>query len=52
MLGRRHHLDEDGINRAAPKGRLVRLDRDLREQIGRGCESASPRASSNFTWHR
>ena len=35
MLGRRLHLDEDEINRAAPKGRLVRLDRDLREQIGR-----------------
>lgn len=33
MLGRRRHLDEAEIDRAAPKGRLVRMERDLREQI-------------------
>ncbi len=35
MLGRRRALDDDEINRAAPKGRLVGLERDLREQIAR-----------------
>ncbi len=35
MLGRRRYLDESEIDRAAPKGRLAKVDRDLREQIAR-----------------
>ena len=35
MLGRRRHLDEGEIDRAVPKGRLARVERDLREQIAR-----------------
>ena len=35
MVGRRRHLDETEIDRAAPKGRLARVERDLREQIAR-----------------
>jgi Helicase conserved C-terminal domain/SNF2-related domain len=35
MVGRRRHLDETEIDRAAPKRRLARVERDLREQIAR-----------------
>jgi superfamily II DNA or RNA helicase len=35
MLGRRRRLDEEEIDRAVPKGRLARVERDLREQIDR-----------------
>ncbi len=35
MLGKRRKLDEDEISLAAPRGRIVRLERDLREQIER-----------------
>lgn len=35
MLGQRRRLDENEIERAVPNGRVVRLERDLRDQINR-----------------
>jgi len=35
MLGRRNTLDENEIGRAVPRGKIAKLERDLKEQIGR-----------------
>lgn len=35
MLGKRKNLDDDAISRAAPRGRLAGIDRDIRQRIER-----------------
>lgn len=35
MLGKRKRVDDDAIDRAAPRGRLAVIDRDIRERIQR-----------------
>lgn len=35
MLGKRKNLDDDAIGRAAPRGRLAGIDREIRERIER-----------------